>query len=898
MLSDDEFEVWCFQHALSEQAKTVIRQIRSSPPSRLVRSAAGNVSGRYPSRKMGCTIQFESHRGELAAIYQFEHDPAVFEFYDQPGVIKLTYLSKKGKQVGVLHTPDFFVVGEQSCGWIECKMEDQLLQLAEQMPHRYQRSSDGCWVCPPGEAYAKPLGLFYRIRSSAQIDWVYQRNLRFLEDYLRASRSPVEAKVAEAICSLVMRRPALTLLELLESLQDGTADDIYFLIATDQLYVALSQTPIAEPEQVQVFLDPEQAEAYAALSQSSVHVFPRGSYSPVALTAGTLLWWDNKPWRVLNLGETTVTLLSPEKQLVDLPVGVFDTLLRQKKVTVASPVPHDAHQVEEHELLTKASLRQLEIATHRYKLLGHVEASGPAVSLRTLRRWRAEFQTASAVYGHGFTGLLPRWSNSGNRLPRLSQETEQLLEKYITEHYETLKQQPMSAVYLLLEREAKERHIPVPSYTTFRTRIKQRGRYEQALKRQGKRAAAQAEAWYWELDQTTPRHGDRPWEIVHMDHTELDIVLVSSRTGRPLGKPWATFMTDAFSRRLLVVYLTFDPPSYRSCMMTLRECVWRYGRLPQTLIVDGGSDFRSTYFEVLLAYYSCTKATRPWAKPRYGSVCERLFGTANTQFVYNLTGNTQITKQVRQVTKSVDPKQQAVWTLGDLYAYFAEWAYEVYDQAIHPALETAPREAFSMGMARSGTRTHCTIHYDDTFRFFSLPTTPKGTAKVEPGRGVKINYVYYWSDEFRPATIEYTQVPVRYDPFDIGVAYAFVKGRWVQCISEYHLQFKGRSERELLLATTELRKRLSNHSKEISITGKRLAEFLSSAEAHETILAQRLRDAEAQNVFAQMGGYPAKQHEEQPTKGDVLPQSTLPGQEPDEGETDVYAGLEIYEEYQ
>ena len=86
-------------------------------------------------------------------------------------------------------------------------------------------------------------------------------------------------------------------------------------------------------------------------------------------------------------------------------------------------------------------------------------------------------------------------------------------------------------------------------------------------------------------------------------------------------------------------------------MMTLRECVWRYGRLPQTLIVDGGSDFRSTYFEVLLAYYSCTKATRPWAKPRYGSVCERLFGTANTQFVYNLTGNTQITKQVRQVTE-------------------------------------------------------------------------------------------------------------------------------------------------------------------------------------------------------------------------------------------------------
>ncbi len=75
----------------------------------------------------------------------------------------------------------------------------------------------------------------------------------------------------------------------------------------------------------------------------------------------------------------------------------------------------------------------------------------------------------------------------------------------------------------------------------------------------------------WELEQTTPRHGDRPWEMVHLDHTELDIELVSARTGRSLGRPWATFMTDAFSRRLLVVYLAFDPPSYRSCMMALRQ---------------------------------------------------------------------------------------------------------------------------------------------------------------------------------------------------------------------------------------------------------------------------------------------------------------------------------------
>src|SRR5437764_13327042 len=101
MFTDELFEGWCFQHKLSEQAKTVIQRIRSSPPSRLVRGAAGNVSGRYPSKKMGCTIQFESHRGELAFIYHMEHDAAVLEFYDQPESIKLLYSSKPCKPVSI-----------------------------------------------------------------------------------------------------------------------------------------------------------------------------------------------------------------------------------------------------------------------------------------------------------------------------------------------------------------------------------------------------------------------------------------------------------------------------------------------------------------------------------------------------------------------------------------------------------------------------------------------------------------------------------------------------------------------------------------------------------------------------------------------------------------------------
>ncbi len=775
-------------------------------------------------------------------------------------------------------------------------MEEQLPHLAEQMPHRYVHNADRTWSSPPGEAYAQPFGLFYRLQSSAQIDWVYQRNLRFLEDYLRFSRAPVSTEVITAIRTLVRSKPALSLLEVLEGLQTETPDDVYALIASEQLYVDLSHTPLADAGHVQVFVDREQAAAYSTLSQSAFHLFP-GSSSH-SLVPGTLLWWDGKPWRLLNLGETAITLLSPEKRVVDLPIEIFEDLLRQRKVTIATPEPDTPGQAKGHAHVTAASPEQLEVATERYKLLGRVVPEETVVSARTLQRWRMQFRTAEAIYGHGFIGLIPGRNRQGNHVPRLGQSVEQLLEKYITEHYETLKQQSKTAVYLLLEREAKAQGLPVPSYRTFLNRIAKRDRREQTRLRQGPRAAAQLDPWVWELEQTTPKHGDRPWEIVHMDHTEFDIELVSARTGQPLGRPWATFVTDAFSRRLLVVYLTFDPPSYRSCMMALRECVWRYGRFPQTLIVDGGSDFRSVYFEALLAYYSCTKASRPWAQPRYGSVCERLFGTANTQFVHNLTGNTQITRQVRQVTKSVDPKHHAVWTLGDLYSYLIAWAYEVYAMTPHPALDMSPREAFRTGMARSGERIHCTIDYDDTFRFFSLPTTPKGSAQVEPGRGVKINYVYYWSDEFRPAPIEHTQVPVRSDPFDIGRAYAFVKSRWVPCISEYYLQFKGHSEREVLLATAELRKRWQKHAKHASITAKRLAEFLASAEAHEVVLTQRLQDAEGQDVFAQMGGMRGHHPSEMPLATEKGPDLAQVEQELTCEKEDVYANLEIYEEYQ
>jgi hypothetical protein len=248
----------------------------------------------------------------------------------------------------------------------------------------------------------------------------------------------------------------------------------------------------------------------------------------------------------------------------------------------------------------------------------------------------------------------------------------------------------------------------------------------------------------------------------------------------------------------------------------------------------------------------------------------------------------------------VNPKTLARWTLGRLYVRLCEWAYEVYDTIEHPALGQSPREAFATGLARGGRRPHRVIPYDADFHMFTLPTTRKGTATVQPRSGLKINYICYWSDALLDPEVEKTQVPVRYDPFDAGTAYAFVKGRWVHCISEYHARLAGRSEREMMLATAELRKQNQRHAQQLSITARRLADFLASLEAEEELLEQRLRDAETRDLLAIINGeQPRPQADESSTgalpAGEVERRVSVTEFEAETASADDT--LEIYKDY-
>jgi putative transposase len=588
------------------------------------------------------------------------------------------------------------------------------------------------------------------------------------------------------------------------------------------------------------------SEVFSNTSMASIY--------PTKFLPNTVLMWDSQLWTLVNYGETKTTLLPESGFPIELPTSFFLQLFDSGAIKVHLKEATDTTINETvRKKMDGASPAHLKEANRKFNIVQAYFQKNTDIykdiKPRTLRRWVQQFREAKLEYGCGYVGLLPRTSKKGNRKPKAPHESSELLNKFITEHFETPRQATAASVYRAYVRACSTLNRQPLSNRTFYQRLKFRPIHEQTLKRFGAKAAYATEPFIWELTKNTRPHGNRPFEIVHIDHTELDIELRSQASVRLLGRPWLTLLTDAYSRRILAVYLTFDAPSYRSCMMGLRILVQRFNRFPSTLVVDGGKEFHSIYFDTLLARYHCSKKVRPGGKPRFGSVIERLFGTTNTELIFNLLGNTQASKQPRQLTKTVNPKNLAVWNLEDLYTHLTKWAYSIYDKNFHESLNTSPHEVYTQGMKMAGERLHRSVAYNEDFIMATRPTNAKGKARIQPGQGIKVNYIYYWSDAFRNPTLEKADVPVRYDPFDMGIAYAYVEGRWVRCISQYYSAFVGHTEKEVLLAASEIRQSAKRNATKMNLNAKRLADFINHVQEHEALLMQRLRDLENKVVI-------------------------------------------------
>jgi putative transposase len=848
VLSAKKLELWKLKLGLSKKGCDLVDQIRTSDPARSVSGGAGvNVSGRYASNKMGHTIQFESHTCELPFIIsccEFPRVDDVLEYWDQPHTLRLRYQNKNGRMISTQHTPDYFLMHPDKAGFTECKLEETLIKLAKEQPNKFVLDSSGHWRCPPAEAEAAKYGLYYRVFSSSEIDRTLFRNTVFLEDFLRPGAPEVSEAATNSIVKLVTQSEGLSLSNLLALTAEvgESADTVYQLMATGTIYVDLSREALINHGRVQVYSAKSVAESPALV------MAPKAKY--VDIQVGEMIQWGDRVLEIANLDQQNVWLIGEGANHPKVPRPHFEKMIIKGDVRQATSETTQRPGLSWKELLEDAKPQAVKEAHKRYEVVMKF-SQGEKVSnvpLSTLERWTRQYRKAQLLYGNGLIGLIPRWAQRGDRsTERLPARVMELMIGLIKSDYETKVQSGMNVVYGKLRIACAKIKEQPPSYRTFVNYVNSRPKHEQDEKRRGSRAAYGSEPFYYYLDKDTPRHGDRPFEIGHIDHTELDIELRDPITGQNFGRPWATFLTDACTRRILVAYLVFEKPSYRTCMMVLRECVRRFGRLPQTIVTDGGPDFKSIYFECLAAAFEMTVKRRPKARGRFGSVIENAFGVAHEMFVYNLQGNTQLTHDdVRLVTPESNPKELAVWTLGPLYESLCDWAYERYDTQEHGTLKESPRAMYVRTLAQTGHRNHRMIAYNEDFRILTLPTTPKGTAKNIQNKGVRINNEYYWHSILDQRELLEKQLPIKYEPYDYTIAWVYAKGKWVKCLSQEHYQMRGLTEAELQLRTAERAIQNIQFSRTAGQRAEASAEGVKKDRKREQELAEKLAILRAQ----------------------------------------------------
>ena len=730
----------------------------------------------------------------------------------------------------------------------ECKTEKFLLAESKEQPERYVQQSDGTWRSPPAEAAAAELGCRFELRSTQQNNYIAHQNLEMLNDYYRSKVPEVPINVRQLFEERLHGKPFASAFDLIHREPRISADHLYAMLVAGNIYFPLSALRLAEQDTALFFRSQAEWRAHETFIQADRPDLRHGGF-PQEIRANDVFTWNGVNYEVVNAGtdKLCARTLDDKPTLINLTNDEFNSLCTSEIVFQPNRGPENNSEAEER--YRQASPADLQEARWRHQLLFNefdkISKKNPLITRqkRIQYQWLKRYREAEVRFGNGFIGLLP--NRHGNRSPKISPQSKALVLKVIEDDWETNRRKTRLLSYGTYCNVADEQGLDRVSYVTFCDYIKRRNDHAQKVSRVGEKAAYDLEPQYLELERTTPRHGTHSWHIGHIDHTPLPLKFVGSDGKGPIDTLWLSILTTGFDRKNRACYFSFDAPSYRSCMMVLRDCVRRHGRIPQYIVTDGGSDFNSVYFETFLARLNTKKRERAKGKPRFGSVCERIFGTTQTQFITNLLGATDIVeKYFRAISPEVDPKRHAVWVLDLFENKFEEYLENIYHKAYHSGIDMTPNEAEALSLRSHGERAFCRIPYDDQFIAESCPEVTRGNVKVLP-EGVKINYRWHKGEVLHQTGVMRTSVPARYDPWDSGKAYVFVKGQWWLVFSEYYALFKGLSERSIRIATQALRLIARKRGEKAVVNAQNLAHFMLTTEGQEVTARQLRNDAEA-----------------------------------------------------
>ncbi|MBU2886758.1 DDE-type integrase/transposase/recombinase [Gilvimarinus agarilyticus] len=723
---------------------------------------------------MKWTQNSESRAAELPFLLWCEFSSTVIAYYDQPEAIKISYRNKHGKKVTHLETPDFLVVRKDGVHLVECKKVSFLEKAVVDNPNRFIKTAQG-YASPPAVAAANELGLKHVISTDRDFTPVFTRNciflLNFIDD-LKIHDEIISEKVVQAI-----RRSGNRLR--LNDINDAFPQPaVIQALFHSQIFVDLNAQLLCQPEFVWVYYDRTYMDAVNRLTKEEQLV---AAVSIRQLKDSPSVWWQGAEWEVLNVNDyPNVSLtIRGESRLVTLTDDDLTQAFSLQEIYVKDSRYLESLRAEN--ILCSYKAHQIDEALTRQAILKRPPEQQAPVSARTLNRWKKSAKLSSDP----LIGLISKKDQRGNRESRLIPEVLDLINQHIEKTL--LQPSPPSTykVYGDFKADCDKLGLTACSLNAFYKRVNKIDVKYRILKQQGFRAsyALGPEPREIDLNWDLPYHGDFIFEVVHVDHTPVEMTLVSKITGEPLeGTLNLSTLYDGHSRKILAVYISFEKPSYRATMMLLRECYRRYSRLPLFLVADHGPDFKSNYFDATISDLGMHKRRRPKCASRHGSIIERVFGTTESELIHCLKGNKQLQKLGRGQSTSHHSSKRASWTPDTFNTALKDYAYLRHPHIARRGISETAQSRWDRSLSTFDECPGTKIKSEVAFILATLPNAhSKDGCRTLTNNQLHFNNVDYLLSVKVPGySGKKCRIPVKFDPYDISYIWGKIENRWVK----------------------------------------------------------------------------------------------------------------------
>jgi len=352
--------------------------------------------------------------------------------------------------------------------------------------------------------------------------------------------------------------------------------------------------------------------------------------------------------------------------------------------------------------------------------------------------------------------LTPTKPSGGKGRSRLAPEAEAIVDSLLKEVYLNRQKRSIKKTADEIRTSFAHAELKPPHYNTIRNRILAVSEKERDKERLGAKAAS-------EKHDAFPGHfpgADWPLAVVQIDHTKFDLMLVDDIHRLCIGRPWVTLAIDVFSRMVVGIYVSLEPPNSMSVGLCIAHAIlpkeqwlaklglstsWPCWGVMQRIHADNGREFRGNMLQRACKEYKIDLEWRPVKTPRYGAHIERLLGTFN-QEIHSLPGTTFSSAAERG---EYDSERQAVMTMAEFEKWLVTYITGVYQQREHGGLMTSPLQQYEKGILGTdempGRGLPRRIVDEDRLRFDLMPLFER---TVQP-YGVVVDEVHYYSDVLR-----------------------------------------------------------------------------------------------------------------------------------------------------